>query len=593
MSDYGLISGRYRVSGVLGEGTFTDVFKADDTVLERKVAVKVLNEELSREALINGRFSLDARLLTDLVHEHVVHVLDVGSAVLDPSTGTKRPYVVMERVTGLNLSQLIERGPLKFTEANRILSEILSALDTAHRKGLTHLGLSPANVLIATNGATKVADFGISAGIRQELGGGFQDVQRDFAAPEVLAGQPGDARSDIFSAGALFFTMLTGTSAFPGGYRGSRAPAASSINTRVPPAVDIVLAQALEPSAEFRFASAHEFLVALASIRDIEAEPLLSATPPMLGSVGVTAGVAADTSRMGSVGILDVRDDDLDLPPTERMEALPPTETDKLIAMFGRNAVSEDSTFEASLPEKRRRRGRLALGLVVSLVFVVVISMVTLWVLNIKPVDFFPSSSRTIPNVVGFKYDAAAAAIADAGLTPVRVNEANAKVPINSVIRTDPSADKHVDIGTRVTLYVSSGLAEIQVPNVSGMSVEAATAELTKAGFAVGGTSKGNSASFPQGTVISTTPAAGAPLKTGEKVTLLVSSGQVTIPDLTGKKIDEAAAILSASDIMLTPSLQADPSCKPGAEGVVVISQSVGPGDVPTGTSITLVYCAG
>ena len=412
--------------------------------------------------------------------------------------------------------------------------------------------------------------------------------------------------------------MLTGTSAFPGGYRGSRAPAASSINSRISPAIDILLAQALEPSAEFRFSSAHEFLAALERIdgnapteasRDGAADvpdgevparaslalppsPILSAVPLAVSPGAATITGMAEAGGVPSSG-LESRGSGVDLPPTERMDALPPTETDKLIAMFGRNAVSEDASFEASLPEKRRRRGRVALGLVVSLVFVVAISMVTLWVLNIKPVDFFPSSARTVPNVLGFTYDRAAAAISDAGLTPVRVDEANAKVPLNSVIRTNPNAKKQVDIGTRVTLFVSTGLAEIQVPNVSGMTVEAATAELKKAGLVVGDTSKGNSPTFAQGTVISTNPASGATSKSGATISLVVSSGQVTIPDLTGKKIEEAAAILSASDILITPSIVADPSCKPGAGGVVVISQSVGPGDVPTGTPITLVYCAG
>jgi serine/threonine-protein kinase len=261
--------------------------------------------------------------------------------------------------------------------------------------------------------------------------------------------------------------------------------------------------------------------------------------------------------------------------------------------LFGRNAVSANTEFEPSLPQKQRQRGRTALGLVVSLVFVVAISMVTLWVLNIKPVDFFPSSARTVPSVVGFDYTKAAAAITEAGLTPVRVDEPNAKVPLGAVIRIDPDANKEVDIGTRITVYVSSGLSEVTIPDVGGMTLEEATAELKKLGLVVGVSVKGNSATIPQGMVVATTPVGGATLKTGSTVDLVISSGQVTIPDFTGMTVDAAAGILSGSDISITPSLQADTACLVSERGIVVTSQSVAPGDIPAGTPITLTYCAG
>jgi serine/threonine-protein kinase len=283
----------------------------------------------------------------------------------------------------------------------------------------------------------------------------------------------------------------------------------------------------------------------------------------------------------------------IDLPPTERMDSVAQTETDKLIMLFGRNAVSDNTEFEASLPQKRRQRSRIVLGLIVSLVFVVAISMVTLWVLNIKPVDFFPSSARSVPNVVGFTYTKAAAELTQAGLTPVRVDEPNATVPLGAVIRIDPDANREVDIGTRITVYVSSGLAEVTIPNVAGMTVEQATEELKKLGLVIGTNARGNSATIPQGLVVATTPAAGAMSKTGVTVDLVVSSGEVTIPDLTGMTVDAAAGILGGADISITPSLQADTSCRVGADGVIVTSQSVAPGDIPAGTPITLTYCAG
>ena len=173
------------------------------------------------------------------------------------------------------------------------------------------------------------------------------------------------------------------------------------------------------------------------------------------------------------------------------------------------------------------------------------------------------------------------------------MDEPNAKVPLGAVIRVDPDANKEVDIGTRITVYVSSGLSEVTIPDVGGMTLEEATAELKKLGLVVGVSVKGNSATIPQGMVVATTPVGGATLKTGSTVDLVISSGQVTIPDFTGMTVDAAAGILSGSDISITPSLQADTACLVSERGIVVTSQSVAPGDIPAGTPITLTYCAG
>ena len=599
MNETPLISGRYRITGLLGQGLFTDVYKADDTVLDRKVALKVLKSEFARDPSVVARFNQDSRASTDLVHENIAHVLDVGSAVFDPATSEQRPYVTMERVSGLPLTDLLARGPLKPAEACRIADSVLSALEAAHRKGVVHQGITPNNVLISTTGSVKLSDVGLSAGIREVAGLDVPQDAVEWRAPEWSGMGPADVRTDVFSVGVLLFAMLTGEVPFPGGYVGTRAVMASSLNDRIPISLNLVVARALEPRPESRFASAAQFqaelreasaglpgaIPGMAEQRVPEAESP-AVVPPIVEPPAVLPPAPIATTSA-------LRAPSYDLPPTERMDSVPPTTTDSLVMLFGRSAVSQGGDFEPSLPAKQRQRGRVVLGLVVSLVFVVAISMVTLWVLNIKPVDFFPTSARTVPNVIGFDYTKAADAVTKAGLTPVRIDEPNAKVPLGAVIRIDPNADKAVDIGTRITLYVSSGLSEVAIPNISGMTVEEATAALNKLGLVVGSSSPGNSATIAQGLVVGTTPAAGSTAKTGVSVNLILSSGQVTIPDLTGMTVDAAAAVLGSSDIMITPSLQADTSCRVGADGVVVTSQSVPPGDTPAGTPITLTYCAG
>lgn len=612
MNETPLIAGRYRISGLLGQGLFTDVFKAEDTVLGRKVALKVLKPELARDPRIVERFTQDARLSTELIHENIAHVLDVGAASFDSVPDLVRPFVVVERVTGLTLTDLLARGALKPAEACRITDNVLAALEVAHRRGISHQGITPNNVLISTSSSAKLSDVGLSAGVRRVAGLAVPQDAVEWRAPEMTSVATADARADIFSVGVLLFAMLTGEVPFPGGYAGTRAPMASRLNERVPVALNLVVARALEPQPQSRYASAAEFRADLGAVlgtlqdsgddglpgmasasADVTVATVVNVPPPVVPVPAYveSAALVAPPASLGTPVFAGASGSDL--PPTERMEAFPQTETDKLVTLFGRNAVSANTAFEPSLPQQQRARGRILLGLVVSLVFVVAISMVTLWVLNIKPVDFFPSSARTVPNVVGFDYTKAAAAITDVGLTPVRVDEPNAKVPLGAVIRIDPDANKEVDIGTRITVYVSSGLSEVAIPNVSGMTIEQATAELKKLGLVVGSNVKGNSATIAQGMVMGTMPVAGAMAKTGVKVDLVISSGLVTIPDLVGLTIDAAAGLLGVSDIMITPSLQADTSCRVGGDGVVVTSQSVPPGDTPAGTPITLTYCAG
>jgi serine/threonine-protein kinase len=596
-----LIAGRYRISGLLGQGLFTEVLKAEDTVLGRKVALKVLKLELSRDPRIVEQFTLAARFSTGFVHENIARVLDVGVTQFDPASGVERPFVVVERVTGLTLTDLLARGALKPAEACRIAGDILSALEVVHRGGAAHRSITPNNVLISTTGAAKLSDVGLSAGVHGVAGLAVSKETEEWQAPEVAAGTPADSRADLFSVGVVLFTMLTGQVPFSGGYAGTRAPMASSVNERIPVALNLVVARALEPQPASRYATATDFLAELTAViatldsaTGAESDTFLTPLPP----ASVPAPAPLQTAGFTAVSGLPASpmvDERLgyDLPPTERFDSVVQTDTDKLVMLFGRNAVSANTEFEPSLPQKQRQRGRTALGLVVSLVFVVAISMVTLWVLNIKPVDFFPSSARTVPSVVGFDYTKAAAVITEAGLTPVRVDEPNAKVPLGAVIRVDPDANKEVDIGTRITVYVSSGLSEVTIPDVGGMTLEEATAELKKLGLVVGVSVKGNSATIPQGMVVATTPVGGATLKTGSTVDLVISSGQVTIPDFTGMTVDAAAGILSGSDISITPSLQADTACLVSERGIVVTSQSVAPGDIPAGTPITLTYCAG
>jgi len=256
-----VVAGRYELGEVLGIGGMASVYRAHDRVLERDVALKVLDERLGEDPEYVERFRREARAIARLTHPNIVTVIDRGDA-------DGRQFIVFEHVRGTNLKQLLaRRGRLPVAQALALAHQAARGLGFAHENGIVHRDVKPQNVLVNPDGVAKVTDFGIarSHGAVDEaltmpgtiLGTG------DYLSPEQAVGQPADERSDQYSLGTLLFELLNGEPP----YRGNTlvAVAARHVNDPVPsvrehrpdvsPRVEALVHRAMAKRPEDRFPS--------------------------------------------------------------------------------------------------------------------------------------------------------------------------------------------------------------------------------------------------------------------------------------------------------------------------------------------------
>ncbi len=288
--------GRYRIVELLGQGAMGRVYLAQDPVIGRNVAIKVitLRPDMSEEDVrqYHERFLREAQAAGALVHPHIVGVHDIGR---DPQSG--RPFIVMEHVAGRDLKKVIrERAPLAPHAAVRVAAQIASALDFAHRRGIVHRDIKPANVLLGDSGQVKITDFGVARLPDSDLTQSDQFVgSPGFMSPEQLKGGVADGRSDLFALGVILYQLLTGRSPFEGEsvsevlYKISTQPAdpPSEVHADVSADFDPILERALAKDPDSRYQTGQEMLAALMEV----AERLPDIVTAVAGAA--TAGVDA------------------------------------------------------------------------------------------------------------------------------------------------------------------------------------------------------------------------------------------------------------------------------------------------------------
>ncbi|MHB8624958.1 MAG: WD40 repeat domain-containing serine/threonine protein kinase [Aggregatilineales bacterium] len=254
--------GQYEVIAQLGEGGMGAVYRAHQPSMGRDVAIKVIAGHLSAQNDFTVRFEREVRLCASLSHAHIIKVFDFGR---DPAA--EMDYLVMELLTGGNLSGLIRKGPLPLEMIDRLLDQIASALDYAHRKDIVHRDLKPLNVLLDEGGNAYLSDFGL-AKLRSDAvaltQSGIALGTWGYMAPEQWRGQTLDGRADLYALGVLLFEMLTGQLPFHGEtveallYQHLFEPPArlTSLRPDAPLAMSEILAHALEKDRDNRYSLA-------------------------------------------------------------------------------------------------------------------------------------------------------------------------------------------------------------------------------------------------------------------------------------------------------------------------------------------------
>ncbi|MDA0184235.1 PASTA domain-containing protein [Solirubrobacter phytolaccae] len=553
-----IIDGRYRAMKRLGAGGMAEVWCAEDEVLGRRVALKLLGGRYASDPEFRERFRREAQAAAGLTHPNIV-------GVFDRSEWEGTPYIAMELVDGQTLKELVtERGPLPPHIAVGLVEQILRALAYAHRRGIVHRDIKPQNVILDPEGEAKVADFGIARAGHSEMtqtGSIVGTVQ--YLSPEQANGHPVDRRSDLYSAGIVLYELLTGQVPFDG-----EAPvsiALKHVNERpvppgqlrpgIPPALEAVVLRALEKDPNLRFQSAEEFIAALEQARHAPTRPIVVEPPPvepwaeeevrrsrwwiwaLVALVAVGIAVAAYFALAGgekvTVPNLVGRNADDAIAILQRRGLEPDIE----------NVVSDEVPRDEVISQNPDAGSEVREG---------------------GSVEIRVSAGReqvTVPAVVGSSQDDAEQALADAGFKSKVEREYSDTVPEGDVISASPEQGRAVSKGRTITLTVSRGKAGVTVPGVVGNTRDGAEQALQSAGLTAQVTER--ESSEPPGTVLEQNPASGATVEPGSAVAIVVAKERPQIPDVTtdNPTVEEATqALEDAGYKVKTVERQGDPS---------------------------------
>jgi serine/threonine-protein kinase len=542
-----VLAGRYELGERIGHGGMADVFVGTDRRLGRRVAIKLLRSNLAEDPSFRSRFRREAHDAAKMAHPTIVRIYDAGEESVVDAAGTERlvPFIVMEYVDGRLLRDVVEEGPVAPAEAARIVEQVLTALEYSHRAGVIHRDIKPGNIMIARNGQVKVMDFGIARAISDssatlaETSAVIGTAQ--YFSPEQARGESVDARTDLYSTGVVLFELLTGRAPFRGdspvavAYQHVNAePAApSTLVPAISPAVDAVVLRSLVKDRFERFQSAAEFRTALQAA--------------VSGEVPGRAAIAPTEFNATLFGVN------------------PTAVAGSEVAM---RQLSAEVDERATRTQNRPPVAWIWVGIIS---MIAIIAAVVYWIFTLQPANFEDTVAVQVPDVIGQNYDSAADLLEGMNLVPQRFEETHETIAQGLVISTDPAAGTSVAHEQIVRVTVSAGPTKVNVPDVARLDEASARATLEGAGLVVGTVTASDSPDVPAGAVMGTDPAANVAggVPKGSTVNLLVSNGQVTVPDLTGQPLQAASSTLQS--LGLTAKTQLDPGCSGGA----VAAQSV------------------
>ena len=579
-----VLAGRYKVGEIIGRGGMADVFEGVDLRLGRKIAIKLLKSDLANDENFESRFAQEAQASAKMAHPTIVRIYDAGEEISTDSNGNKRktPFIVMEYVKGKLLRDLMHEKKLSTAEAIGYAKGVLTALEYSHKAGIIHRDIKASNIMVTEEGQVKVMDFGIARAISdssatQAHTSGIVGTAQYFS-PEQARGEAVDARTDLYSTGVLLYEMLAGRPPFKGDtavsvayqHVSEKVTLPSEHNQEITPELDQVVLNALAKDRNERFQTAEEFRNHL-----------------MAAAKGESLAKAAPKTQ--TVPLTQQQTQVLNAAPTEVIGEVQPEEFFKELGVdFTSNTDTGAIKVQNSSNSDRPSAG--VLWGVGSGAAVVLVGLV-IWLLtlggSLQPLVPPTNSGIAVADVSGALFDDGAQTLRDQGLLVLRLTEVSDDVPVGTIIRTDPPAGTNVPERTTIEVVVSSGKLETAVPLLTGLTEEAARAALEGAGLVLGVISPGNSATVAKGSVIESVPAANEQVVEGSVVNLLVSDGQVQVPNVENLSISEAQRIMQAPEVGFTVVIAQPVGCL-GTVGSTVATQSIPAGLADQRSSITL-----
>lgn len=513
------IGGRYEVVKSIGDGGMSKVYLAHDVILDRDVAIKVLNYDFANEEALKRRFKREALSATSLTHPHIVDIFDVGEE-------DELHYLVMEYIEGQTLKKFIQdNGALTPKQALPIMQQIVSAIANAHHNGIVHRDVKPQNILMDTHGDVKITDFGIAMALSATAHTKTNSVigTVHYLSPEQARGGMATKKSDIYSLGIVLYELLSGELPFTADtavaialkHLQEETPSVRMVFPSIPQSLENVILKATMKDATYRYDSADEMY-----------DDLLTVLSPERANESKFA-IVFDDDRTRAIPIVSepARFDSVEttkkIEPIQLEQSPPPT------------------------PPKKRKKWPFIVGGIAGIA-------ILLLLLSLIPGVLGPKKA-VIPDVAGMEEAEARDALGENGFQSVVSEEQQSdEVKVGEVIKTIPEAGKKRAVDSEITLYISTGKEKSTLADYIGDNADKVMASLDDTVFK-SIKSEEEFSDKPKGTIIGQEPDAGEVILSETDLLFTVSKGPelLILEDLRGYDKDRLADYEKSSGLTI------------------------------------------
>ncbi len=582
---------RYEIQSKIGAGGMSDVYKANDRKLNRKVSIKILKRDFADDQNFVTKFRNEARAAASLNHPNIVNVYDVGE-------GDGIYYIVMEHIDGITLKKYIEyKKKLNIRESIEIAMQVARGLEAAHSKKIIHRDIKPQNIMISRDGKVKVTDFGIARAASAQTISSNAMGSVHYISPEQAKGGYCDERSDIYSLGITLYEMLTGKVPFEGEstvavalqhIQGEMIPP-RKVDPMIPVSLEKIILKCTQKKPDRRYSNVTEL------IEDLK-KCLTMPNGDFVKPVTLSANDGTQVFTNSEVDQLKSQTASIRQAEEAYQMGLDEDNSELVYDSYEDSLADTDSSFEKIVTF-------IMIG-VVALIAVIgfSIGMRACGILNLgsssSNVVMQNSNSVTMINLLGDSVNDAESALKDINLSLRIIEYASSEEYDNGKIFYQSVAEgEEVDRSSVIEVKVSTGSNRAVISNVSGMTEKDARRTLYKSGFnnVAQTTTMSFSDTVPQGRVMGTTPEIGLSVDRDSEIVLILSAGPETdsvhVPDLSGKKSSRAEGLLSEEGLTLGKSIQE--ASDSVTEGRITRTVPEAGTSVPKGSSVDVYVSAG
>ena len=538
-----IFNNRYQITERIGIGGMAEVYQAQDNVLGRRVAVKVMLPQYASDAAFAQRFRQDAASAANLQSPYLVNVYDWGQ-----DDGTY--FIVMEYIRGTDLKTgIVQRGALNQRKVAEIGSQVCQALSVAHNQDIIHRDIKPQNIMVQPDGNVKVMDFGI-ARAKNSVNAKTSTVlgTAHYISPEQAQGKELTAASDIYSLGIVLFEAATGKLPFDGPDAISVAmkqvneepPLPSDFNPDIDPGLESIIVKAMQKNPADRFVTANDMRLAL--------NDFLAGRPVKLAGAAVPGGFTSAQTRVMSPieGGAAGADSTMVMPQPVK----PVTHS------------GQTNYHGANTPNMPEDKGGKKTGLIVAIVAAIAVIAIAALVFS----GVF-ASGDPVPDVKGKTLEEATTIIEKAGFEVGTTNAVHDdSVAAGSVVSQDPAAGTKKPAGTKINLNISQGTEQVTVPDLTNKTPDEAQQLCDKVGLTMKAGTPAYDDKVEKGKISSQDLKAGDKAAKGSVITYVLSLGseKVAVPNVVGKSQSDAMAALKNAGFEVSVSEEASSDVKQG-----------------------------